>query len=175
MGNYTIDGDYIVTVDLGPGDCFGEFTLFAGVPRTHHAQAMGVAVVDQITKDAFDRVIASNTGFLQSLLAVVTTRLYASLEFIEEMRSLPLDARVAKMLLRACPRNADKAQINLTQDQLAGALGVTRVSVNKCLKVFEQEDLVERRYGKIIVPDVGALTDWVTTRVQIEQLPLPQL
>ncbi len=175
MGNYTVDGDYIVTVHLTPGDCFGEFTLFAGVPRTHHAQAMGVTVVDQISKAAFDRVLGSNPEFRQSLLAVVTTRLYASLEFIEEMRSLPLDVRAAKMLLRAVPPEASSAQVTLTQDQLAGALGVTRVSVNKCLREFEQLDLIERHYGKINVPDVAALTDWVTQRMQIEPLPLPTL
>lgn len=175
MGNYTLEGDYIVTVHLTPGHCFGEFTLFAGVPRTHHAQALGETVVDQISKEAFDRVLANNQGFRQSLLAVVTTRLYAAMEFIEELRSLPLDVRLAKMLLRAVPMGADQGTITLTQDQLAGALGVTRVSINKSLRYFESEGLINRRYGKLDMPDVAAMTDWVTGRVQIEPLPLPDM
>ena len=175
VGNYTIDGTYIATALLTRGHCFGEFTLFAGVPRTHHAQAKGPTIVDQITKAAFDRVLEQNQEFRQSLLAVVTTRLYSAMEFIEELRSLPLDVRMVKMLLRAIPLGDGSATLELTQDQLANALGVTRASINAALRKLQADGLVRREYGRIRIVNVQALTAWVAERTQIDPLPRPKL
>lgn len=175
VGNYTLDGTYIATAVLTRGHCFGEFTLFAGVPRTHHAQAKGVAVVDQITKAAFDRVMEQNQGFRQSLLAVVTTRLFSAIEFIEEMRSLPLDVRLVKMMLRTISDDDGSALIELTQDQLANSLGVTRASINTALRKLQADGYVKREYGQIRIVSVTALQDWVAERTQIEPLQRSEL
>jgi len=175
VGNYTIDGTYVATAQLTRGHCFGEFTLFAGVPRTHHAQAKGPTIVDQISKAAFDRVLGSDSEFRQSLLAVVTTRLFMAMEFIEELRTLPLDVRMVKILIRATAEDDGSATIALTQDQLANALGVTRASVNSALRKLQAEGYVKRDYGKIVIPNLAALTQWVTDRTQLDPLPRPRL
>ena len=40
-GVYDIDGTYIISSTLGPGHSFGEFTMFADLPRTHDMTASG--------------------------------------------------------------------------------------------------------------------------------------
>lgn len=35
------DGTFVLTTILGPGECFGEFTLFTELPRTHDIFAAG--------------------------------------------------------------------------------------------------------------------------------------
>ena len=35
VGVYGMDGKFVMTAILGEGECFGEFTLFTELPRTH--------------------------------------------------------------------------------------------------------------------------------------------
>jgi CRP/FNR family cyclic AMP-dependent transcriptional regulator len=60
VGNVGVDGSYLTTSILGVGQCFGEFTLFASLPRTHDATAVGDTVVDQVSGIHFMRLFDQN-------------------------------------------------------------------------------------------------------------------
>lgn len=170
FGNFTLDGDYTTTAIAGPGFSFGEFTLFAGLPRTHHAQAVGATVIDHITKPAFEKVMDREVGLRRALLSVVTRQFHTALEILEDMRALPLDVRVAKLLMTARPPKATR--IDITQDTLASALGVTRASINAALGRLQKQGLLERCYGGVEISRPQTLQDWVAERTQLEPLEM---
>jgi len=57
FGNPGSDGSYVTTALFGEGHCFGEFTLFANLPRTHDAVAVGETVINQIDAASIDRLL----------------------------------------------------------------------------------------------------------------------
>ena len=64
-------------------------------------------------------------------------------------------SRLAKYLLDSGNGQADPHALTLTQDELAAAVGSTRVTVNKVLADFEHRGLIRvaRRHVDVLAPD----------------------
>ena len=172
FGNAGSDGSYVVITLMGPGQCFGEFSLFADLPRTHDAVAIGETVVDQINRAAFDAILAVEPELSRIMLTAVTGRLHAATELIDDMRRLPLPVRAAKLLWqmsRASTRSG--GPVRCTQTELAFALGVSRVSSGRALAVLHKLGLVKPGYGQIGVPDRDRLQAWISARAKLSALP----
>ncbi|WP_417470523.1 Crp/Fnr family transcriptional regulator [Maricaulis sp.] len=170
FGNPGQDGSYLVITVMGPGQCFGEFSLFADLPRTHDAVAIGETVVDQISRTAFDAILAAEPELSRIMLTAVTGRLHAAMELIDDMRRLPLPVRAAKLIWQLAHAGGDPAQVRCTQTELAFALGVSRVSSGKALASLQARGLVELGYGRIAIPDPAALAGWIRARAALSPL-----
>ncbi len=170
MGNVGRDGSYMATVLLGPGQTFGEFTLFADLPRTHDAEAVGDTVVDQVSRRRFERVMDDHPELRRRLLSSLASRLHQALEFIDDVRRLPLNVRVAKMLAVMGRTEQEPVKLIVKQSQLAETMGVSRVSMGKVLEELETQSLIKRGYGSIDIPDRQRLRDWIADRAQISPL-----
>lgn len=69
----------------------------------------------------------------------------------------PMPARAARWLLHAQDRTGDR--IELTQQALAGLLGVQRTTVNAVVQSLEQDGLIETGRGVIRIADRSRLLD----------------
>lgn len=165
-----VDGSYLSTSVLGPGHCFGEATLFAHLPRTHDASAVGRTAIDQIPKARFDRIFDEEPALARLLLEATTQRLYAVLDLLDDLRRLPLMVRAAKMIAGMARSAKRKGEVECNQSDLAFTLGVSRVSIGKALAQLQDEGLIELGYGRIFVPDAGALGAWIAGRSPIAPL-----
>lgn len=67
----------------------------------------------------------------------------------------PIQQRAARWLLTAQDRAGDR--IKLTQEALAGLLGVQRTTLNAVVKALEDDGLIELRRGKLLVLDRAGL------------------
>lgn len=67
-----------------------------------------------------------------------------------------IEQRAAKWLLAAIDRTGDDA-LSLTQEQLAGLLGVGRSYVNRLMQKFRIEGMLELRRSMVVVKDAAAL------------------
>jgi len=170
FGNPGSDGSYIVITVMGPGQCFGEFSLFADLPRTHDAVAIGETVVDQISRAAFDAILDEEPELSRIMLTAVTGRLHAAMELIDDMRRLPLPVRAAKLIRQMAAATGRRDHIRCTQTELAFALGVSRVSSGKALGRLQALGLVEPGYGQIAIPDPAQLAAWIKTHAELEPL-----
>ncbi len=170
VGNVGRDGGYMPTAVLGPGQTFGEFTLFADLPRTHDAEAVGNTVVVQVNRTRFERVMDDHPDLRRSLLASLASRLHQALEFIDDIRRLPLIVRVAKALAVMAASEDTDVTIHVKQSVLAETMGVSRVSLGKTLEQLETAGLLSRGYGAIHIPDRTALQAWIEARAQISPL-----
>ncbi len=170
FGNVGRDGSYMATALLGPGQTFGEFTLFADLPRTHNADAVGDTVVNQVSRARFERVMDGHPELRRQLLASLASRLHQALEFIDDMRRLPLTVRVAKTFGVMARHATGPVRIRVKQTALAETFGVSRVSMGKVLQELEAARLIRRGYGAIELPDPRALHDWIDARIQVTPL-----
>ncbi|OYY91497.1 MAG: hypothetical protein B7Y45_02760 [Sphingomonas sp. 28-66-16] len=167
IGNPGVDGSFVVTSVLGPGQCFGEMTLFGNLPRTHDSVAVGRTVIDQLTPAAFAAVSAAHPEITRALLAMMARRLHAVLEFSDDLRRLPLIVLLAKTLLRMASGGPGGGAVNANQEAMAATLGVSRVAIGKALATLEGVGLIARGYGRVTIRDRAALRAWVDARTML--------
>ena len=170
IGNVGRDGSYMPTAVFGPGQTFGEFTLFADLPRTHDAEAVGNTVVVQVNRSRFERVMNDQPDLRRLLLSSLASRLHHALEFIDDIRRLPLAVRVAKALAVMASSDDPDVTLHVKQSILAETMGVSRVSLGKALEELEKAGLLSRGYGAIHIPDRPTLHAWIDARAQISPL-----
>lgn len=167
------DGSSITTSILGQGHCFGEATLFAGLPRAYNAIAVGETVIEQIAKTRFDRIFNEEPELARTFVIAITQRLYVALDFLDDVRRLPLDVRTAKLIWSMARSAKHKGGVECSQSDLAFTLGVSRVSMGKALARLQDQGLITLGYGRIGVPDLNRLASWIAERTPF--LPLTPL
>lgn len=158
------NGTFVITSMLGPGQTFGEFTLFADLPRTHDIMAQGEAQIWQLPGMRFLQLCENRPDLLPALLKTSLVRNYLLLEMIEAMRSLPVLERVAKILLILVATSQQGDKFYTRQSDLAATLGMSRATLSKALGQLERLDLISRGYGRIMIPDHKISTNWVSAR-----------
>ena len=167
VGNQGKDGSYLTTSNLTPGHCYGEFTLLAGLPRTHEMVAIGNTAIDKISKTKFMRLYDAEPELARALLKISLIRNHALLEFVDDMRRLSLPVHVAKLIFRAA---AGEKTINIRQEDLAFTFGVSRVSMGKVLKRLASLKLLKLGYGKIEIGSHEKFQAWLQEESLIEPL-----
>ena len=161
VGMYGVDGTFVMTTILGAGQFFGEFTLFAGLPRTHDISAKVPTEIYQISGPRFLQLYHQETELSQALLASSLIRLHSALEILDAIRRLPLLERTAKILHIMIRTGGNPKFLDCRQSDLAYTLGVSRVSLGKALQKLAILGLIELGYGHIQLPDPAKLTSWV--------------
>lgn len=170
VGTIGADGSFHTISVLGPGQCLGEQTLFANLPRTHDVSAVGKTEIDQIPGSAFLNLFDQEPELARALLINSLTRSHVLLERLDDMRRLSLPVRTAKYLLSLSMSSVDPAKLVCTQTELADALGVSRVSLGKALGKLERRGLIRSGYGEIDLPDPNSLSRWIDSHRQTEAL-----
>jgi len=170
VGNVGRDGSYLATSQLDTGQCFGEHTVFAGLPRTHDINAVGDTMLDEISKLKLLRLVQAEPQLAQALLTISLIRTHGLLEFMDDLRRLPLEVRVAKFIFGASTVSDELA---VRQEELSFTFGVSRVSMGKVLKRLERQGLLKLGYGRIEVADAQGLSDWLEHRMLVTPLSMP--
>jgi len=161
VGNIGVDGEHLTLAILGPGQTFGEMTLFGNLPRTFDARAYGPTTIGHIDKPHIDALLRAHPELAEVFLRSLSTQLHAALEYIEDLRRLPLIVQLAKLLSTMIKTEKAVEDLEMTQANLAIMVGVNRVSVGHALAELEGAGLIRRGYGRIEIPDVPSLRAWV--------------
>lgn len=148
----------VATVDTG--DCFGEFALLDGRPRSATATATRATRTFVVTRADFVDWLSARPAAALALLETLSLRLRRTDEALADMTFLDLEHRLAKQILRLSMAQDGKqthVPIRVTQGELASMLGVSRESVNKQLNAFAREGWIKLARGAISVLDAEAL------------------
>lgn len=165
------EGKQLIAGILGKGHCFGEFTLFTDLVRTHDITAVGDTRIYQLSDKAFIPLFRENPDIAQALLQSTLYRLHTVLESMDAMRRMPVLERAAKILLIFSYSARQNANIPVRQEELANTLGVSRVTMGKALKRLAEYGLISLGYGVIHIDDKTALIDWLLARSVGTELP----
>ncbi|MBX9732343.1 MAG: Crp/Fnr family transcriptional regulator [Sphingomonas sp.] len=167
IGNPGADGSFVTTSVLGPGQCFGEMTLFGRLPRTHDSVAVGATVIDQLSPAGYRAVSQAYPELNEALMTMMARRIHALLEFSDDLRRLPLIVQLAKTLLRMARGGAGDTVVEANQEAMAATLGVSRVAIGTALAALEDQALIKRGYGRVTIRDGKMLQQWVAARTML--------
>ena len=104
-GIFGEDGQFVMTTILRPGQTFGEFTLFADLPRTHDITAFDRTEIYDLPETKFFALYDEEPAFGRALFSSHLKRTHSLLELLDAMRRLPLRERTAKVLLNLVNAN----------------------------------------------------------------------
>ena len=169
-GNLSLDGALLASALLRPGETFGEFSLFAGLPRTQTLWAQGDVEIAHVAAARFWPLFDTEPALARALMSLTVARNYEILEFVDAQRRLKLPARLVQLLLTAVEEGAPSAQIACRQEDLAMMLGLSRVAIGKALTQLAAQGLVAPGYGEITLPDVPRLRRWFAAQDQRQPL-----
>lgn len=155
------DGNEFLATVAGPGQWFGEGPLLDGAERVFRACAMGDAEVAILAATDFQRLVRTHPEALLALARLVCSRYRSALAWIEDANLRPLPARLARRVLALHSQAAreQRGGMRLSQDELAGHLGVSRQSVNRLLKAWERSGHVRLSYGGMEILDPAVLVE----------------
>ncbi len=139
------------------GEFFGELALFEEATRDATAITVVATQVFQLSRASLARVLERNPRARDFAFRELAARIKALSAKYEDRVFLDVPGRLAKYLLEL---RRVRSELPITQDDLAAAIGSTRVTVNKLLADFERRGLVriERRRVQVI-DDAGLLAE----------------
>jgi CRP/FNR family transcriptional regulator, cyclic AMP receptor protein len=127
---------------LGPGEMFGELSLFDPGSRLTTAYVVSDTELISLGNEALRRFIADHPEVAMQMLAGLARRLRRTNEGISDLVFTDVPGRVAKALLDLSDRFGRRTDLgllvahDLTQEELAQLVGASRETVNKALADF---------------------------------------
>lgn len=141
---------------LGPGDHFGELAVVSPAPRNATVVAVNAVETRTLHRDQLAALRGDHPGVDAVLLeAVIAEVRRLSLQLTDAM-FVPVPKRLARRLAELADQFRDgtgTVEIPLTQDDVAGLVGTTRPTVNKCLQELADNGAIALSRGRVTVLD----------------------
>jgi CRP/FNR family cyclic AMP-dependent transcriptional regulator len=158
------DGDDVVFRYMGAGEIAGELGAFVEGKRS----ASNVAVEDcellMIQKRELIPVLRRQPEIALRLLGALAARMIKLSESLEDNNFRPVSARLAKCLLGFADRwpepvgnGSVRIKLRLPQGELGDLVGATRESVNKLVRQWTSEGILEMHDGVVTIKKRAAL------------------
>ena len=163
LGRTSSDGRENLLAILGPGEMFGELSLFDPGPRTATATAVTDTQISALGHDDLTTWVSGRPEVALSLLKQISSRLRRTNEVIGDLVFSDVPGRVAKALLdlsnRFGVRSEDGVHVghDLTQEELAQLVGASRETVNKALADFAGRGWIRLEARAVVLLDLERL------------------
>lgn len=149
-------GREAVIAVLQPGHWFGEVSLLVGQERVYDTFATEPTEMAVVSAPDFHHLIASSFEIHMAFTRLIGLRLRQALRWIDDAILSPLPVRLAQRIL-ALAQLGSGEPLAVSQEDLAMMLGVSRQSVNRQLKLWEDAGLLRLEYKRIALRAPDAL------------------
>ena len=164
LGTSSGDGRENLLSILGPGEMFGELSLFDPNPRTSTATAVTDAKLLSLGQAKLIPWLTKNPRVSLNLLASLAQRLRRTNEAVGDLVFSDVPGRVAKALIDLGERfgkQTDEGLLvnhDLTQEELAQLVGASRETVNKALADFAGRNWLKLDGRAVLITDLERLS-----------------
>lgn len=164
LGRTSYDGRENLLAILGPGEMFGELSLFDPGPRTATATAVAETQLVGLGTESLHGYLVARPQASYTLLAALARRLRRTNESLADLVFTDVPGRVAKALLELSQRfgrPVDEGIMvahDLTQEELAQLVGASRETVNKALADFATRGWIKLEARAVLLMNTERLT-----------------
>jgi CRP-like cAMP-binding protein len=163
LGRTSKDGRENLLAIQGPGELFGELSLFDPGPRTATASAIAETQLLGLGHEDLNDYLAGRPAVATAMLAALARRLRRTNDILADLVFTDVPGRVAKALLDLSTlfgrRSEDGVLVahDLTQEELAQLVGASRETVNKALADFATRGWLKLEARAVTLIDVERL------------------
>jgi CRP/FNR family cyclic AMP-dependent transcriptional regulator len=158
IGHVSQGGGEVVFAIAGPGEVFGELSLFDEEgERTADAQALELAECVVIAKEPLLQFLTARPQLLLRIIASLSANIKRKDAAMGDVAFLDIPGRVATMLVRLADTKGRPTsdgisiELALNQQTLAAMVGATRENVNRALRRFSDLGYIRLDRGSITV------------------------
>ncbi len=144
-------------------DIFGELALLDGERRSATVTAIEPCELLVLHHRDFKRLLNQHQRIGLKLLSLLAGRVRATTSLYESTVFIEIPGRLASKLLELGEKygvefeDGVRIDLKLSQYELGTLINASRESVNKQLKTWESQGIIQIRRGKIILSDVAVL------------------
>lgn len=159
ISRVTRDGKELTLAYRGPGEIFGELCLVDGGPREEMAEAMENALVTEIPREEFEKLLDSHVSIGAKLTRILCARRRELENKVEDLVFKDVSAKLAELLLQfgddygVDDDRGTMVAVKITHQEMANLIGSTRETVSLTLSQFKKNKLIATEGRKIILTD----------------------
>lgn len=165
---YTKDGKEQILHILSEGDFFGELELIKPSKYGFNSKAIVDSKICTLTKDEMRKIMMRNPEIGIKVLETVGERLSKVESLVQNLATNDVDSRMAYLLIDlkekygALINDNISIKLPLSREEMANYIGVTRETISRKLKKFEDEELIKIAGTKsIVILDEEGLKDYI--------------
>jgi CRP-like cAMP-binding protein len=160
ISKVSTDGKEQILHLFGPGESFGEVSVFTGQGFPADAAAALPATVLFFPRAAFSGLIRLDPALALNMLAQLSQRLRQFAGLIEDLSLKEVPGRLAKYLLYLSGRNGGGAMVlDVSKGQLAALLGTIPETLSRILAKMNRQGLIRSRGAQISILDQPGLEE----------------
>jgi CRP/FNR family cyclic AMP-dependent transcriptional regulator len=159
ISKVTRDGKELTLAYRGPGEVFGELVMIDGGPREEMAEAMENALITELERGEFERLVQKEGLIGYRLAKTIAQRRRDVENKIEQLIFKDVNAKLAELLLRLATEygiedsRGTLVSLKITHQEMANLIGSTRETVSLTLSQFKRKGLIQTDGRKVILAD----------------------
>jgi len=163
VSKVTRDGKALTLSYCGPSEVFGETCLIDGGPRSEMAEAVENAMLTEIERSDFERLLSQHASLGSQMTKLMVTRRRDLENKVEGLVFRDVTSKLAELLMRlAGEYGVDDARgtmvaLKITHQELANLIGSTRETVSLTLSQFKKKKYICTEGRKVIISDAEGL------------------
>ena len=149
ISTVSADGKELTVNVINPGGIFGELALLDAKPRSNDCSAAEDAVLLVVERRHFVPFLMQNHDLALRLLAVLCDKLRRTSMALEQIALFDLPERLARVLLKLAEdygratSAGTRIDLRLSQRDLSNLVASSRESVNKQLRIWREEGIID--------------------------------
>jgi len=142
------DGSDVILAILGHGEVVGEMSLVDRAGRSANVVTMEDSTLIWLDRATFWECLQTMPGLTYNLASMLSRRLRVANAQIQSLATQDVFGRVARQMLAFADEYGEQTErgtripIRLTQSDLAGLIGATRVRVNQVISAFKERQYI---------------------------------
>ena len=165
VSKVTRDGREITLFYLGPGEIFGENSLFHEGPRKEMVETADDSLVTLIPKQLMEKFLSRGSKkFLLELFKVISARRREVEHRMQHLLFRDVSAKLAELILDLAKEygveepDGVRVALKITHQEMANLIGSTRETVSLTLSQFRKKELIRLHRRQVIILDEKGLT-----------------
>ena len=165
---YTASGREIILDYIGPGQLVGELSFFDRHPSSATVITIQPCKVVVFHRPDLMSFLEKNGAIAIRIIKILCSRVRKTNQLIESERSFSMGPKLARGILRLLQDHGGKSHVGssikfaISQGDLGNFVSLSRENVNRQLRDWQAEGLIEIKAGKITVLDFDYLDEIAT-------------
>ena len=142
---------------LGPGDVFNAIAVFTSHPNQASVIALEDSRVWWIDQNTITELIQTYPSLAKQVIADLADRILHLVSLVEDLSLRTIESRLARVLAQSMEDSQVTRQKWATQNEMAARLGTVPDVLNRALRKFVDEGIIDVKRHQIRILDIDAL------------------